>query len=608
LPALIVALSDLDRIFEPTNNWSHLRLSVVSFWRGVRGEGWRRSLVIVSNSWRLLGIGLIMAGMAIGAALPPAPGPSPRNGAAEVHHAMDGLLTEPDAVAWAWVFLRDKGFADASSRRAASEKLIYDYDPRAIDRRQARRTRPGLFDATDLPVREAYVEALEATGGTVRARSRWLNAVSIQLNRRQLEHVAHLPFVASIEPVRRGRLIDPVDKPMTTPLKVSASAGVSFYGNSEAQILQINLAALHDAGFTGAGVVVGILDTGFKRTHDAFNDVMHPLDVVMEWDFINSDGNTANEAGDLSIQHNHGTWILGAIGAYLPGQLVGAAYDASFILCKTEDTMQEDIVEEDWFVEGLEFIEANGGDLFTSSLGYIDWYTQDDLDGLTAITTRAVNIANANGVFGCTAAGNYYHDSDPTTSSLIAPADALGVITCGAADSTGVIASFSSDGPTAALVPQDRRVKPELLARGVSTQTVNISNDSTFSGVGGTSLSTPLVAGAVACLIQAHPTWTLSEMRHYLFQTADDFVANGQADPMFVRGFGMVNAYRAARAPCPADGDFSGDVGIGDFLNVLADWGPCGDPLLACPGDNDFDGEVGIADFLATLAAWGACP
>jgi subtilisin family serine protease len=332
------------------------------------------------------------------------------------------------------------------------------------------------------------------------------------------------------------------------------------------------------------------------------------LQVALEWDFINDDGNTADEAGDPGGQHGHGTWVLGAIGAYSPGQLVGAAYDASFILCKTEDTSQEDIVEEDWYVEALEFVEANGGDMVTSSIGYIDWYTQSDLNGVTAITTRAVNIATGNGVFCCTNVGNDGHDTDPSTSNLQAPADALDVITCGAVSSTGDIAVFSSDGPAAGPAPRDLRVKPELLARGVATRTVNINDDTFLSSVDGTSLSTPLVAGAVACLIQARPTWTMSEMRDYLFQNADDFVANAQVDLDFVRGFGVVNAYRAARAPCPADGDFSGGVGIIDFLRVLSDWGTCGDPLLACPGDNDFDGEVGISDFLAVLAVWGPCP
>ena len=56
---------------------------------------------------------------------------------------------------------------------------------------------------------------------------------------------------------------------------------------------------------------------------------------------------------------------------------------------------------------------------------------------------------------------------------------------------------------------------------------------------------------------------------------------------------------------CVSDTDGSGDVGIEDFLNVLAKWGPCPAP---CPEDTDADGDVGIVDFLAVLADWGTCP
>ena len=231
--------------------------------------------------------------------------------------------------------------------------------------------------------------------------------------------------------------------------------------------------------------------------------------------------------------------VLSTIAAYLPNSLVGGAYDASFVLAKTEDIGSETQVEEDFYVAGLQFIEAQGGDVATSSLGYIDWYSQAQLDGATAVTTKAVNIATQNGVFCCTAAGNSGNDSDPGTSHLIAPADAFEVLTCGAVDITDVLASFSSDGATA-----DGRLKPELLALGVSTSAVSPSDTSSFVTVSGTSLSTPLVASAVACLAGAHPTWSVATMRNQLFTTATSIGAP-VPDPLFVAGYGLVNALGA---------------------------------------------------------------
>ncbi|MHC4216842.1 MAG: hypothetical protein ACYSU7_00140 [Planctomycetota bacterium] len=58
---------------------------------------------------------------------------------------------------------------------------------------------------------------------------------------------------------------------------------------------------------------------------------------------------------------------------------------------------------------------------------------------------------------------------------------------------------------------------------------------------------------------------------------------------------------------CPLDLDDSGDVGVTDFLALLAAWGTCGD-CASCPADFDGDCEVGITDFLQLLAHWGPCP
>ena len=118
----------------------------------------------------------------------------------------------------------------------------------------------------------------------------------------------------------------------------------------------------------------------------------HPLRIVAEHDFVNDDGNTAPEPGDPSGQHNHGTWILGTMGAYLPNSLVAGAYDARFILAKVEDLSAEYPLEEDYFVAGLEFIEANGGDVATSSVVIFNHYTQDELDGMTSAMTATIMI------------------------------------------------------------------------------------------------------------------------------------------------------------------------------------------------------------------------
>lgn len=515
----------------------------------------------------------------------------------KVHPAVLQRLTTTDRLK-VWVFFTDKGAGGAEA--GAVSGLANSYPARATRRRGLRRTDPGLFDARDLPVAPEYKAGVQGLGVDIAQESRWANAVSVRVCESQLESLNNLAWVREISPVRTGETVPALD---ASPVRTSYAAR-DFYGLASDQLTQIDLPSLHARGYTGRDVVIGILDTGFRRDHDAFNQPGHAVSVLAEYDFINHDGNAGIEPGDNPDQHSHGTLILGCIGAYFPGTLVGGAYDASFVLCKTEDVTSETPIEEDNYVAGLEFIELHGGDMATSSLGYIDWYTQADLNGATAVTTLAVNVATANGLVCCTAAGNAGHDDDPATSHLIAPADAPAVLTCGAAGSGGAIAGFSSDGPSA-----DGRLKPEILARGVNTLTVWPGDTVQYAQASGTSLSTPLVAGAVACLIQAHPDWTVARLRQAIFDSAGDFVANGEPDPLFVRGYGMLDANLAAGVACDPDINQDGNADQGDvdsLLNVVAG----GENPTGIDPDFNRDGNVdqGDVDSLINVAAGGGCP
>jgi subtilisin family serine protease len=497
-----------------------------------------------------------------------------------------------------WVFFRDKN-VDARSLAGALDRLAADSDPRMLERRQRRRTEPGLVDERDLPTSARYREVVECAGARVVNESRWLNAVSVRADEETLASLRSLSCVTRIEPVRAGRRLSSLERPE----RIGGPRGYEardFYGRSSDQLIQINLPALHAQGYTGQGVIIGILDTGFARTHIAFSFPGHGVAVTAEHDFVAGDADTAPAVTDDPDQHSHGTLILGCIGAYLPNELVGGAYNASFVLCKTEDVTSETPIEEDNYVAGLEFIEMHGGDVATSSLGYLDWYTQDDLDGATAVTTIAVNVATANGLHCCTAAGNEYHDADPATSHLIAPADALRVITCGAARPDNTIADFSSDGPT-----HDGRVKPELLALGSRTNTVWPFDDTSYAQASGTSLSTPLVCSAIACLTQAHPNWSVEKMRNYVMLRASDYASNQQTDPLFIRGYGLVDA-AAASTDCPAD--VTGDLGVGieDLLEYLGryDAGSLAADTDDGSGTGQLDGGVGIEDLLYYLVRY----
>ena len=529
-----------------------------------------------------------------------------RPGPAPIHPALSTRLAQSDRPVKVWVYFKDKALRSGAERDAALAALAAGYDRHAVERRAARRTRPGLFDETDLPVATRYRRAVEGTGASIRVESSWLNAVSAVVTPAQAKSIAALPFVRSIEPVRGGRRFTPAGAEETPTSWYTAGNGDEFYGLSRAQLDQINLVSLHNQGFTGAGVRVGILDTGFKRTHAAFNYPGHTLQVIAEHDFVGNDGNTGPEPQDDPSQHVHGTLILGCLGAYKPDELVGGAYDASFILCKTEDITSETPIEEDNYVGGLEFIESHGGDVATASLVYIDWYSYSQLNGSTAVTTIAVNLATANGLYCLNAAGNSGHDGDPASGHLGgAPADAFQVLSIGAVGGNGDIAGFSSDGPTA-----DGRLKPEILARGVDTKTVDPGSDSGYAGASGTSLSTPVAACAVACLAQARPWWTVDQLRAGLFARAGDQVANGHPDPLFIRGYGILDAGATLAADCYAncDGSTTAPVlNVNDFICFQQRFA-AGSPFANCDGSTT-PPILNVNDFICYQQKFAAgCP
>jgi len=405
-----------------------------------------------------------------------------------------------------WIYFTDKDLA--------ADNFIT-LDDKTLQRRQ----KIGLgLTWYDRHVSSAYIKSLEEYGAVIYQKSRWLNAVSISSDINIINEISFLPFVKKTHPVTVYKKKDLEFDEQSSSRIMTASSSLD-YGYAQEQIEQINCHTAHDAGYTGQGVRVLILDTGFNTERNVFDS----LDIIDEWDFINNDGNTANETVDEDNygQHNHGTMVFSTLAGYDPGNLIGPAFDSEFLLAKTEDVPNESQVEEDNYVAALEWGEQNGADVASSSLGYLDWYSYCDMDGNTGVTTIAVDIATYLGVLCITSAGNWGTSEPPPDPCdtlyyyISAPADADSVISVGAVNSEGDIAYFSSHGPT-----YDGRIKPEVCARGVSTWCVNANSDS-YRTASGTSLSAPLVSGAAAVILSAHPDWTPMQVREAMMMTSD---------------------------------------------------------------------------------------
>src|SRR5205814_1214320 len=145
------------------------------------------------------------------------------------------------------------------------------------------------------------------------------------------------------------------------------------------------------------------------------------------------------------------------------------------------------------------------------------------------------NLALTRGLLIVNAIGN----EGPKEGSIGAPADAPAAVTVGAVNSQGVLAAFSSVGPT-----YDRRVKPDVVAPGVGVITAVARTYDRYAPLNGTSLAAPLVAGCAALVLSAHPDWGPEMVRDAIAMSAS------RADrPDNRYGWGIVNARDAVLYP-----------------------------------------------------------
>ena len=353
-----------------------------------------------------------------------------------------------------WIILRNKN--GSSSLQKKSDVL--DISERSMKRRAKSLPPNLLIDEFDIPVSESALSQIKQTGVKIRTVSRWFNAVSVEASVQQIHMLNALPLVSKTEPVVQFKNSYPLpSSELQTPLaKVSGVQGI-FYGPSGTQLTNMKVVDLHAIGVNGTGVLIGMLDDGFNnyRTHAALKNIT----VIADSDFIHNISDVNRQPWENSSQGNHGAGTLSAVGGFDNGQMIGAAYGASFLLAKTEMDSSGSTAdfnsEEDTYVAGLEWAERLGADITSSSLGYkqflsIPTYTTSDMNGRTTKVARAAVIAARKGVLVVTAMGNngYLTTKGYADSTLISPADADSIISVGAADSTGNLATFSSCGPT----------------------------------------------------------------------------------------------------------------------------------------------------------------
>ena len=409
-------------------------------------------------------------------------------------------------------------------------------------------------------------EDLISSDLTVRYRYRLIPGLAGEATAIAIKKIAESDLVSGIYFDGRTQ-ISSSDNNSSRNESISLNESISTDGYiSPAQIIKAD--RLWEKGIDGRGITVAVIDSGIDKNHP---DLIGK--VVAEKNFL-ADEITAD---DLL---GHGTMVAGIIagsGAASNGRYKGIAPGAKLISVKVIDGKGDGKVSD--IIAGIEWAVYNGADVLSLSLGGINLGETNP-----PITMAADNAASA-GVVVCVAAGNRNSSETGgqvagTTSSQVgrgtpaglsqtdgakkdvyyllvpivlalppglidSPGDGVKVITVGATDAKGHIASFSGSGPT-----RDDRIKPDVVAPGVdiiSIVPVGVkrpkSVDIYYSQESGTSLSAPVASGLSALLLQANKNLSAAGVKAAMTRGAAKLNNTiGESYEEYYQGAGMLDA------------------------------------------------------------------
>jgi serine protease AprX len=319
-------------------------------------------------------------------------------------------------------------------------------------------------------------------------------------------------------------------------------------------VSKINADDVWPLGYTGAGIVVGHLDSGVNYNHNDLSDHMWDGGVTYPnhgYDFVNDDNNPMDDDG-------HGTQTAGIVaGDGTSGSKTGVAPDAQIIALKIFPGTSTEIGE------GIQFGLDNGADLFSCSVGW------ENPSNTTKNWCRgqATTLYGAGLVWSC-AAGNgrtsppYGHYSVPH--DINSPADCPGPyyapnggnsasIAIGATDQSDNVASWSSYGPTSWSTGTytdypypPGLIKPDVAAPGVGIKSLDHTTNSGYDdGINGTSFAQPHLAGTIALMLDRNPALTPRQLDSLIQITAVDIETAGRDN---LSGAGRIDALQAINA------------------------------------------------------------
>jgi len=425
-------------------------------------------------------------------------------------------------------------FTDKSNTPFSIDRPEDFLSQRAIDRRSRQQIE---ISVDDLPVDPVYIDSMAALGVGIINVSKWFNGVLAEIPSTELaETIEGLTFVKGTPLLVKPGSSDKHESRKNNKLDLCMGMSDSVYGPSLNQMEMLNGNILHEQGYRGEGMLIAVMDAGFSNAHlvSSLQHIWEDGRVLAVRDFV-------KDSMDIFNSHTHGTRVFSIIGGMQEEILHGSAPEAEYILIRTEDGSSEYLIEEYNWMAGIEFADSLGADVVNSSLGYSIFdsdsqnHSYEDMDGYTAPVSLAAYMAAGRGMIVVTSAGN---SGDNDWHYITAPADAEDILAVGATDLLGEVMDFSSRGPS-----YDGRVKPDICAQGYMT--VSQHPDGQFYYCAGTSCSSPVIAGVVACLWQTMPMETNRTIIEYVRRSGSHYLEPdedyGYGIPGFLKSAGMIN-------------------------------------------------------------------
>lgn len=330
-------------------------------------------------------------------------------------------------------------------------------------------------------------------------------------------------------------------KSMEGLLSLELDTHITAQMNRVSEIIESEWA--HENGYLGKGVGVAIVDTG----------------IALHKDFIDGDNRVAafvdfiNQRTEPYDDNGHGTHVAGIIGGNgfsSKGKYKGVAPECNFIGVKVLDHRGDGNISD--VLAGLQWIMDNRRKYNIRIVNIsVGTSSKDNLDE-NSLLVQGVNAVWDHGIVVVVAAGN----NGPGPMSISTPGISRKVITVGSSDDNVVVEVFGSGrskdysgrGPTPFCIK-----KPDIVAPGSNIISCNISRYSTRSKNGelrlsssdspmmytiksGTSMATPVVSGAIALLLSAHPELSNREVKLKLRNSAVDLGQHWEK-----QGWGLLN-------------------------------------------------------------------